>query len=148
MNITVDQIVDREVIYCVSSMMYQLAQNQDALPSEYQEDMLDAWRGVPDYEEAAIQEGWLKRDGEIVSPDGEIADSWEDACDISNVEPYEQEVYEHWIVSTYLADRLEEKGERVIRDFLGLDAIWCRTTTGQAISMDHVIGEIHREMIA
>jgi len=233
MTFSVDQLVEREVIYSISMMMYELAKNPEALPSEYQEDMIDAWRGVPDYEEAAIQEGWTEKNGEIFKPvknqyflsvnlqergqvyvdvraiespeqddgktiwefsgseeeavgldgsesfdvtdcsevesyliergiipqgsdvwdsadsaDFETADSWEEACDIDRIEPYEPEVFEHWIVSRYLADRLEEKGERIIRDFLGFDAIWCRTTTGQAISMDGVIEEIHREMIA
>jgi hypothetical protein len=48
-----------------------------------------------------------------------------------------QEVFEHWAVSNYLKDKLEGLGEKVLD--LGNLNIWCRTTTGQSISMDGVI---------
>lgn len=64
-----------------------------------------------------------------------ISDNWE--------EPIEE--YEHWIVSDWLANKLEERGEMVIRDFLGL-TIWGRTSTGQAIKLDWVISKICEEM--
>lgn len=48
------------------------------------------------------------------------------------------EIYEHWIVSDWMAARLKEKGEAVLQDFLGL-TIYGRTTTGQALYMDRVI---------
>ena len=51
------------------------------------------------------------------------------------------EVYEHWIVTDYLAARLIEQGETVVRDVAGL-TVWGRCTTGQAISMDYVIQHI------
>jgi hypothetical protein len=52
----------------------------------------------------------------------------------------EFEVYEHWVVSNWLADKLRAKGE-IVEDYLGL-TIWGRTTTGQRISLDSVIQEI------
>lgn len=52
-----------------------------------------------------------------------------------NAEP--AEVYEWWIVSGWLANRLEAEGEIV---FDG--DIWGRQTTGQAIKMDYVIQKI------
>lgn len=57
----------------------------------------------------------------------------------------ETEAFEHWLVSRWLGKRLQEKGEMVIFDFLGLGAIWGRTTTGQAIYSDEVIEEIYKE---
>ena len=65
----------------------------------------------------------------------------------STEEPIEitSEALEHWIVSDWLADRLEEKGEMILKDFLGL-TIWGRTTSGQAISIDNVIEEIVIDM--
>ena len=54
------------------------------------------------------------------------------------------EVYEHWIVSSHLAYKLQEHGQTV-KDFFGL-TLWCRCCTGQAISMDHVIQEIYKEV--
>ena len=53
-----------------------------------------------------------------------------------------QEVFQWVIVSEYLADKLSEKGEPIIRD----ENIWGRGTFGQAILLDHVITEICAEM--
>lgn len=58
-----------------------------------------------------------------------------------SVEPYDREVYEHWIISRWLADKLEQQGEKVDRDFAGM-VVWARCTTGQAISIDCVIEQI------
>jgi len=60
-----------------------------------------------------------------------------------NIDDYEEpiEAYEHWIVSDWLADKLEAYGELVTKDFLGL-TIWGRTCTGQAILLDWVISKI------
>lgn len=53
-----------------------------------------------------------------------------------------QEVFQWFIVSEYLANKLSEKGEPIIRD----ENIWGRGTFGQAILLDHVITEICAEM--
>jgi len=71
---------------------------------------------------------------------GELIEGTED-------EPEYEEIFEHWIVSEYLADRLEEKGESITRNFYGF-TIWGRSCTGQAISMDYVIGKIYEELHA
>lgn len=51
-----------------------------------------------------------------------------------------EEVLEWWLVTPWLADRLREQGETVI-DELG-SHWWGRTSSGQAIYMDHVIEQI------
>lgn len=61
-----------------------------------------------------------------------------------DTDEYESEVYEHWIVSNWLADKLAERGE-VTGEVCGL-TIWGRCTTGQAISMDYVIQQIAAEL--
>jgi len=60
-----------------------------------------------------------------------------------NIDDYEEpiEAYEHWIVSDWLADKLEAYGELVTKDFLGL-TVWGRTCSGQAILLDWVISKI------
>lgn len=63
-----------------------------------------------------------------------------------NLDPDTTEVYEHWIVSSWLARRLEEKG-CITGEFASL-TIWGRTTTGQMISMDYVIRQIAAELWA
>lgn len=54
------------------------------------------------------------------------------------------EIYEHWIVSEYLAEKLRRKGETV-EDFLGM-TIWGRPCTGQAIKLDSVIREVWTDL--
>jgi len=63
--------------------------------------------------------------------------------DATDVDDYGQEALEHWLVSTWLANRLREEGEMVI-EFLGL-TIWGRTTSGQAIYIDSVIEDIYNK---
>ena len=60
-----------------------------------------------------------------------------------NDEDYPDEALEHWLVSTWLANRLRKEGEMVI-DFMDL-TIWGRTTSGQAISIDSVIENIYNK---
>ena len=55
----------------------------------------------------------------------------------------DDEVFEWWLVSPYLARELKEQGE-VIIDALGCHW-WGRTTSGQAIYMDGVIQKIAGE---
>lgn len=49
-----------------------------------------------------------------------------------------QEIYEWWTVSSWLLDKLKEYGEPVIE----YENLWGRTTTGQSIKLDWVIGQI------
>jgi hypothetical protein len=63
-----------------------------------------------------------------------------------NLDADQTEAYEHWIVSGWLAGKLEERGH-ITGEFAGL-TIWGRCTTGQAISMDGVIKEIAAELWA
>ena len=99
------KLVDREVIYNVSTLVSELSLVNGVDGFE------DAFSGVF-YEE--------------------------------NGEELETEIYEHWLVSEHLANKLEAKNERVIKP---LDLfIWCRPTTGQSICLDNVIQEIAFDM--
>jgi len=56
-------------------------------------------------------------------------------------EEEEQEIYEYWIVSSWLGEKLRAAGEPVLeRAYLGW--IWGRACTGQAIYLDSVIRKI------
>lgn len=156
-NSTVNQdikqkFVNREVIYCVSTLVSELAKKAEEFP-DYTEDLYGAYEGIPDYEEAAINEGWdIKEDGGFINEQiNEESDmeTWKELCDEYNIDywnsDYIPEIYEHWIVTDFLANKLEEHGQKVLRDFFGM-TIWCRTTTGQAILLDHVISEICADM--
>lgn len=149
----VRRLVDREVVYCVSSLVYELTQQAEHFP-DYADDLADAWRGLPDYDEAATEAGWesfTDEHGAACWRDTEDGQTWagsaEDVCREFDIDAndHEPEVFEHWIVSDFLADRLEANGQRVLRDFFGF-TIWGRTTSGQAILLDHVIQQIAAEM--
>jgi len=72
-------------------------------------------------------------------------DIWETICSEDGISPYKMEVFEHWIVSNWLADRLEAKGEAICHDLAGL-TVWGRCTTGQAIAIDRVICDIYNDL--
>ena len=72
-------------------------------------------------------------------------DAWCDCCEINGIDPEQNEAYEHWIVSKWLAEKLAAKGEMISQDIFGL-TVWGRTCTGQAIMLDRVIAEIYQEM--
>lgn len=150
------RLVEREVHACMSSLVATLAsggiaETRDAALSGLIAQATELTFSTCDYESAAREAGWSKTeggtwvwDGQTGDPEWDTADTAELACQASDIEPHELEVFEHWAVSTWLADKLEAKGERVDRDFAGL-IVWARTTTGQAISMDSVIEAIVSE---
>lgn len=157
MTITADQLVSREVFHCVSSLVATLAsgwnvdhvnEDMDALHEQAQE----LCYAVEDWEQAARENGWVDHgEGLVRHKEHGIFDitvaTWQDLCVTHGVEPYQWEVFEHWIVSDWLADELTKHGEKVDKDFAGL-CVWGRTTTGQAISQDAVLQKIHAELVA
>jgi len=154
------KFVEREVIYCASALVYELAQKAEHF-RDYEDDLYGAFQGKPDYEEAATQNGWIELDDTNRTKHSALyanfyhkqndeyseAENWEELCEEQNIDAYEyaNEICEHWIVSDYLADKLENHGHKVLRDFFGM-TIWCRPTTGQAILLDGVISSICDEM--
>lgn len=149
----------REGGHCVSYLVSTLAQAQSSHDvfgavnmrlGDLVEQAFELITPVPDYEEAARQAGWDgpfrdkfdapyfedKTDGQTWA----VAD-WQLLCDAMEIAPYDREVYEHWIVSNWLADKLTAKGEKCEKDFAGL-TVWARTTTGQSIICDGVMQEI------
>lgn len=164
------RLVEREVIYCVSHLVSMLASTAGALPARRSglvsnveelgalcEQAFELSCPIEDYEEAALQEGakiferapgeWIVLDQPDTRLWDEIYESREDAarafCEVHDLEPYQREVYEHWVVTEWFGRELEAHGEKVDFDFAGL-TVWARTTTGQAIYTDSVIAEIYR----
>jgi hypothetical protein len=157
MTVTTQDLVRREVHYCVSSLVSTLAGNGlngdiDGPLGCLADQAFELAAPVPDYEEAAREAGWVAEkeyngeDDGVRSANGENwAEDWKGACEQDGIEPYDREVFEHWIVSDWLADRLAEKGEKVDKGFAGM-AIWARTSTDQAIYADAVIEQIAAEL--
>ena len=133
-----DQFVGREVFYCVSHLVSELTSKAEHFP-DYEEELFNAWHAPmteEDCREAVQSQGYGIGD----------CDTWEEAFFVLEIGDCEtREVLEHWIVSDWLANRLEERGECVLRDFFGL-TVWGRTCSGQAISLDGVIGDIFDEL--
>lgn len=162
--ITIEQMVQREVLCCMSSLVSTLATGSGCIattraqPELYNlcEQATELASPVLDYEEAATQARWYlhpeyntwvaESADRDPRPDREEYGSAKDLCETCEIDPYEWEVYEHWAVSQWLAEKLIAQGERVDTDFAGLN-IWARTTTGQAIGMDGVVQKIYREMV-
>lgn len=73
-------------------------------------------------------------------------DDWEEFCEQNYIDTddFRSEIYEHWIVSSWLARKLKQHGE-VVGELCNL-TIWGRCTTGQSISCDHVIQAIAEEL--
>lgn len=158
---TARRIVTQDVCYCVSGLIYAAAQNWEAaVQLGFGEDdliVLASRRAdADDYRDMAPSSLQISPDGGTFKwKDGE--DMWSapfvteleafrDAFDTLGLdEPDGAEIYEHWLVSDWLASKLEERGESVVRDALGL-TVWGRATTGQAIYMDAIIQDIARDI--
>lgn len=161
MTITPDQLVNREVFYCVSTLISELCRAETSLG----EQAMGLAMPIDDYESAAIEEGWEDITQGLIAATGHAPQhkpwmfaendrldsgwqglGWRELCEEHDIEPQSIEPLEFWVVSNWLAEKLEAKGERVNNDFAGL-TVWARTTSGQAISQDHVIQQIHAELI-
>lgn len=150
---TIDQMINQEVHCCLSYMVSTLAAGFDKVDrneltdlSEMAEQAFELAAPVQDYEEAALQ-AEAEFPGRFPDAETEIAKDAAAFCSLHDIEPYEWEVYEHWAVSEWFADKLLAAGEKVDKDFGGL-CVWARTTTGQAISMDSAVAKIYAEMMA
>ncbi len=159
--ITIQELVQREILVCVSCLVYTLTQE-----GKLDDDLAySLWQGPISYDdcEYTINEdgsylgqrnglwGLYDNDDEdnpIVDYEYETREALIDwyfddmGWDIND---YRQEVFEHWLVSSWLFKKLQEHGETVV-ELYGLN-IWCRTTTGMAIAYDSVIKEIYSNLI-
>lgn len=156
------QLVHREVMACLSSLVSTLANGYGVVSptgdgsrdlGDLCEQAFELASPIPDYEEAATQEGWridgsgvfVLKDEQASEIDPTEACAWENLCDEQGIEPYDREVYEHWAVSDWFGRKLQEAGEKVDFDFANM-TVWARTTTGQAIYCDGVVERIVRDL--
>jgi hypothetical protein len=158
------KLVDREIIYCVSSLIDSIRQCPDILIDSGYDEESDLWpllqkeQFTHEYEyECGCGHSWTIDDDEPqnlieyadIDTAQECANCHEcgeavEPSDITASESDPCEVFEHWIVSSWLAEKLKEHGQPV-GELLGL-TIWGRMTTGQSISIDSVIVEIASAM--
>ena len=159
--ITIDQFIKREVIHNVSMTIEALRENalsmEDGLQLYESNEAIDyegtfqVWYGNLDDEE--ITELIKYYDIDDFETDFEyslkkIFDEDRDKFISENsIEPETIEVFEHWAVTSFLANKLETAGEKIIWDILDFKAVWCRTTTGQQLTSDEVIEDIYKSFV-
>ena len=182
---SVREFVQREVIYCVSHLISNLAEYGDndtyydeilsvLVKDDFEQTCLDNDWEFLDIKEITvlynnklqlIYNAWSEETEEFEKYEGlhnfitnaeyvndyDIKTNsdidWQAIADDCSYDPHQTEAYEHWIVSKWLAEKLEAKGEMVACDIHGL-VVWGRATTGQAILLDRVICDIYDEMVA
>lgn len=147
-------LVKNEVLMNVSRMVSKLVHEEahgEGLYPVMSRECLAA--GVDSFGIQVMQRGadWIYRyDKEESVEYSTQQDAIEAAASTYNIEPRTIEALVHYVVSDWLADRLEERGEMIVRDFLDTFNIWGRTTFGQCIYMDGVISAIvaHNEPLS
>ena len=154
------KFVDREVYYCASSLVYELSQ-KEGFDELIEISIKDDYEGpAEEYIDEMSKEDCIeyldnlyinykgkriKALRETVFENITETETAQEFCEENSLDPYTVEALEHWIVSNWLAGKLESKGEMILHDFLGL-TIWGRTCSGQAILLDGVISEICSDM--
>jgi hypothetical protein len=156
----VGEFVQREVIYGVSGLVFEIGKEK---PDEWlhlfaQDDFeTPAYDALLQFPRQQLEE-FLEQHGFAINTEDTAEtlarafsqhlkdeDGLRDFCEGNHLEPQHTEIYEHWIVSEWLAAQLEQRGEVIERDFYGL-TIWGRACTGQAILLDGVICSIYDEL--
>ena len=66
---------------------------------------------------------------------------WQDVAEHMDIDPYTEEALQHWLVSDWLADKLEAVGGLVARDVMGFE-VWGRTECGQSLTMDGTLSAV------
>ena len=151
-------LVQREVYYCQSMVVSEMLQN----------DLIDwgdisnyytyraqlstgEWEGTEEEKSELIEELEQKAE-ELEEEKSELIEEIEEQItaledDIRELESCDwqpQEIYEWWLVSDWLANRLEEMGHPILRE-MGC-TWWGRCCTGQAIRLDYSISKIAEDM--
>jgi len=129
----VGKLVDREVIHCASGLITDAARNEQ---SEYSDELQRISGG---YEQQCPE---CNGTGLETDPDTQVQK--DEPCNECDEGEVLVEVFEHWIISPWLAQRLCERGELVAKvwDFW----VWGRQCTGQAILLDSVVCDIYNAM--
>ena len=148
------KLVEREVVHCVSVLVSELVGKDDRWLDELS-DVID----IPDWEAACENndinvyysdacEAYMFE--MVDGSESECYNTYYEACKAAvehfNLDHDYKEALEHWAVSKWFGEQLQKHGEMVIFDFLDFNAIWGRTTSGQAILLDNVVSEIAEEM--
>lgn len=147
------KFVDREIFSNVNSMAEYILnksyEDSDA-PFTFEDienySYLDIDELINDMQDDEEIKKDLQNDYDGVKLEDLDEDTLKEIADLNGYNPddyiKDAEIYEYYIVTSFLLNKLSEQGEAVIPH----EQIWCRQTTGQAILLDHVISKIAEEM--
>ncbi|MCH9735567.1 MAG: hypothetical protein K0U78_13610 [Actinomycetia bacterium] len=146
----INRLIDREVMTLANELVEHLGRDDTAPFFEQLLDLdttLDLSEPPEGYRVDKQANGcWMfQRVGEEATSGWEEYDTEEQAVraayDDAEEDPIAQEVFQHWLVSDWLAEKLEAIGAPIARDVLGLN-IWGRTECGQSLHYDHHLNQV------
>lgn len=153
------KFVEREVMANVGTMV-EFILNCETTGAPFTVDDIDNFWQYPEYshkdtgeyfvggtyevlEEEKERVNDIVADLEDADPEDPKIDQYNDyLAELERLETEPAEIYEWWMVTGWLAEKLQEKGECIIPDF----NLWGRCTTGQAILLDGVICSICEDL--
>ena len=137
---TIENIIKSEVFTNCSQLVRQLSEeNISFVESHFSIFIRDDFSEPPEGYEV-VNKGdhgyvWFNGEDESENVFTSFTEAVQDAFEDSGDEPPTDEALEHWIVSDWLADKLEQVGACIDHDVYGL-CIWGRTESGQSLTMD------------
>ena len=145
---TIQRIIDQEIFTNASQFIGELVNDpegryiDDLMPCLEQIDYSEAPEGYAIDFQGPYKWTWADVEGnaetDFETEEEAIRASWENYGD----EPEERiEALQHWLVSDWLADKLESIGACVARDVMGFE-VWGRTECGQSLTMDSDINKV------
>lgn len=131
----VERMINQEVMVCQSCLVDNLLANESVNEFNY-EDVENLYPDPTDWDRTECVE-WLEDRGDYLEEDTEV----EDLQDTIREEADPAEIFEWYCVTTYLASKLDEQGEPLLR----VDGLvwWGRTCTGQSIALDPTFYDIY-----
>lgn len=134
----IENIVRNEVLTCQSSLVEELLRkeivNYDDIVNMYVDNSQEIEDKQTELEELQeVEEPTEEQEKQIDKLERKIEELEEE-------QENPQEIYEWWVVSNWLAEKLEEYGEPILKS--DYETWWGRTCTGQSITLDYVIERI------
>lgn len=153
----INRLIEQEIYTGANQMIQRISDSQGPEAFDIDEEQWMALMAAPDLSEPPEgyvvfenADGFYWVDAEAADDDGlydtaeeAVAAAFEDNRD----EPPIQEVMQFWLVSDWLADKLEAIGAPVARDILGFN-VWGRTECGQALTMDHHLSRVANALVS
>ena len=133
------ELVENEVLTCISGLFEECIAkeifNYNDLENLFEYRCPNCGEGYPDINNFG-QETVNKNEFHCPNCDSHFDKEPENEC---------QEIFEYWLVSKWLFERLEKNGEPVY-NYNNFNYIWGRTTSGQMIYCDGIIEKIVKDL--